>query len=432
MILYVPESVSAGSSAPIFMWIHGGSFISGSATGPGLDGSQLAAATESIVAVIQYRLGAFGFMSPTNVTNNAVQDTINALHFLQKVGPSFGGSASKITIAGQSSGANMVRALLATPSASDLFQSAVLESDPMDYGLLTPSTQQILQADFNSQVNCSSGDIECFNNLSVDTILTAQDNTSDDVNNLGIAPSAAGSEPIRPTRDGSLITSPLDLTATFPPQNKPILLTNVKDEATLEIYGTFDFNVDAGLYDEVVDQTFGEPRTDRILNTSVYAVSASEEDDANADLRPSLNVLGTDQIWRCATYSFARMWIGSGGKAYVGQFIVGATYPGNEDVPQCLVEGTVCHQDDIEIVFGTVPNATSAQAALTKEIQARYKSFMNTGVPNASGYATWEEANTDDDIHVLLLGGSGEADLGTCTTDYWGSYVQYDYQVFDD
>ena len=38
--------------------IHGGSFISGSATGPGLDGTNLAKATNSIVAVVQYRLGA--------------------------------------------------------------------------------------------------------------------------------------------------------------------------------------------------------------------------------------------------------------------------------------------------------------------------------------------------------------------------------------
>ena len=38
--------------------IHGGSFIIGSATDPGLDGSKLAIATNSIVAVTQYRLGA--------------------------------------------------------------------------------------------------------------------------------------------------------------------------------------------------------------------------------------------------------------------------------------------------------------------------------------------------------------------------------------
>lgn len=85
MVLYVPDSVKSGSKAPTLMWyvlslrcrnvdvhalvrIHGGSFTFGSANGPGLDGSKLATATNSIVAVIQYRLGAvctsLALMSP--------------------------------------------------------------------------------------------------------------------------------------------------------------------------------------------------------------------------------------------------------------------------------------------------------------------------------------------------------------------------------
>lgn len=75
IILYVPSSPAPSSSLPTLLWyvlhsttipsklitrtrIHGGSFIVGSATAPGLDGSNLAVATNSIVAVVQYRLGA--------------------------------------------------------------------------------------------------------------------------------------------------------------------------------------------------------------------------------------------------------------------------------------------------------------------------------------------------------------------------------------
>lgn len=111
--------------------IHGGSFIVGSATGPGLDGAALAQATGSIIAVVQYRLGALGFLSPSGQSNLAVSDVINGLQFLNKVLPSFNGDTSKITIAGQSSGAHMVRAILAAPSASSLFSQAILQSDPM-------------------------------------------------------------------------------------------------------------------------------------------------------------------------------------------------------------------------------------------------------------------------------------------------------------
>jgi carboxylesterase type B len=56
---------------------------------------------------------------------------MNSLKFLRKVLVGFGGSPSKITLAGQSSGATMIRVLLAVPSASDLFKSAIMQSDPM-------------------------------------------------------------------------------------------------------------------------------------------------------------------------------------------------------------------------------------------------------------------------------------------------------------
>jgi carboxylesterase type B len=70
-------------------------------------------------------------MAPDGATNLAVKDVINAMKFLKNVVSAFGGSASRITLAGQSSGANMIRALLAVPSASSLFTSAILQSDPM-------------------------------------------------------------------------------------------------------------------------------------------------------------------------------------------------------------------------------------------------------------------------------------------------------------
>lgn len=75
--------------------------------------------------------GQLGFNSPDGRTNFAVQDVIASLKFLRIVLPSFAGDVSKITLAGQSSGANLIRALLATPSAASLFQSAILHSDPM-------------------------------------------------------------------------------------------------------------------------------------------------------------------------------------------------------------------------------------------------------------------------------------------------------------
>ncbi|KAH9928173.1 Alpha/Beta hydrolase protein [Fomitopsis serialis] len=415
MILYVPSSVTIGSNAPALMWIHGGSFISGSATGAGLDGSALAAATESIVAVIQYRLGALGFMAPNGQTNLAVKDTITALQFLQAVLPAFGGDTSKITVDGQSSGANMIRALLAAPSVSNLFEYAILQSDPMDYGFLNTTMQSSLQDYFNGQLSCSASDTSCLDSLSLDDILTAQSALSD--NAYSVVPAAGQSEPIRPVRDGSLITSPLDLTAAFPSQSKTIMLTNVVDEAMYTIYSEFPSAISSSYYDDVVDGTFGSVSGSRLLSYSTY-VPSSTPADGTQDARPQLSQMGTDQLGVERRYRVC------------GMYTVGASYPGNSDVSECTDSGSVCHQDDIEIVFGTAPSPTSAQSALITEIQARYYQFLRTGNPNSGSYATWG-ATDGQTVSALELGSSGAYAAGACDPSQWGDAVPYDYQVYD-
>lgn len=72
-----------------------------------------------------------GFFPPNGGTNLAVKDVINSLKFLKTVLPSFGGDTSHVTVGGQSAGASMIRALLATPSASSYFRSAIIQSDTM-------------------------------------------------------------------------------------------------------------------------------------------------------------------------------------------------------------------------------------------------------------------------------------------------------------
>ncbi|KZT69793.1 alpha/beta-hydrolase, partial [Daedalea quercina L-15889] len=428
MLLYVPSSVTSGSGAPVLMWyvIHGGSFIEGSATGAGLDGSALATATESIVAVIQYRLGALGLMAPNGQTNLAVKDTITALEFLQAVAPSFGGDTSKITVDGQSSGANMIRALLAAPSVSNLFEYAILQSDPMDYGFLNTTMQSTLQDYFTGLLSCSASDTSCLDSLSLSEILTAQSNLSSEASSL--VPAAGASEPIRPVRDGDLITSPLDLTATFPSQSKTIMVTNVVDEAMYTIYSEFPSALSASFYDDVVDVTFGSTSGARLLSYSEY-IPAEVTADGTQDARPQLSQMGTDQVWRCPTWTFARNWASSGGTAYVGMYTVGASYPGNSDVSECMDSGSVCHQDDIEIVFGTAPSPTSAQSALITEIQARYYQFLRTGNPNSGSYATWTPT-AGSNVTALELGSSGTYAAGACDPSEWGDAVPYDYQVY--
>ncbi|KAF8131039.1 Alpha/Beta hydrolase protein [Boletus edulis] len=104
------NAVSSGGH-PVVVWIHGGGYVGGSASG--YDGSSLVFQSQNsaIVVVIQYRLGLFGFLPGAAVKSGGV---LNAgLLMLYISSPSrqmskFGGDPTKVTIWGQSAGAGSV------------------------------------------------------------------------------------------------------------------------------------------------------------------------------------------------------------------------------------------------------------------------------------------------------------------------------------
>lgn len=240
--------------------------------------------------------------------------------------------------------------------------------------------------------------------------------------------------PMRPVTDGTFITSPLDLTATFPAQSKTILVSTVKNEAGPTIYGTFPSNMSEQNFELAVTATFGESRSAVIMNSSFYtpaAVGFADATSAAIDARVQLEVLGTDQVWRCPIWSFAREFAAAGGTVYVGEYTRGVTYPSNADIDFCAQGGThVCHEDDIEIVFGTGSNVSSDARALTTQIQERYASFLAGGTPNSQGLENWTPVSGNTTNTIALGGNGGLIAVGACDPSFWGAAVQYDYQVF--
>ena len=154
---------------------------------------------------------------------------------------------------------------------------------------------------------------------------------------------------MRPVHDGVLITSTLDSSSPFPQVSKPIILSTVENEAGPAIYGSFPSPISASTYEEIVESSFGEACATNLLAYPDYQVP-NVTDGQPTDARIQLEQMGTDEIWRCPTWTFARSWTQNGGSAFVAHYTVGATYPDNEEVPYCTEAGVVCHEDDIEIV----------------------------------------------------------------------------------
>ncbi|RMY64749.1 hypothetical protein D0863_09589 [Hortaea werneckii] len=142
LFLSVYAPANASRPLPVLFWIHGGGYGAG-------DGSQdignitRIGGNDFVSVVIQYRLGAFGFLSSDEVhqfgdTNGAILDQHFALQWVQQHIHKFGGDPRHVTIAGESAGGGsvMLQAMAYGGMIGDsLFKNAIASSPylPMQY-----------------------------------------------------------------------------------------------------------------------------------------------------------------------------------------------------------------------------------------------------------------------------------------------------------
>jgi para-nitrobenzyl esterase len=130
----------ANAALPVYVYLHGGAFTSGSGEVALYDGEALAR-RGILVVTINYRLGALGFFchpelsaesSEHSCGNYGLLDQISALGWVQRNIAAFGGDPNNVTVGGQSAGAASVHALTQSPLARGLFQRVIAQSGPWD------------------------------------------------------------------------------------------------------------------------------------------------------------------------------------------------------------------------------------------------------------------------------------------------------------
>jgi len=116
---------------PMLIFIHGGSFVTGSSADPLFEPSTVVAMSGIVVVTINYRLDAFGFLSLSGTDSTGNQgffDQSLAIKWVYDNGKYFGGDSSKITIQGESAGAISVGYHLLYPGSWPYFKNAIMES----------------------------------------------------------------------------------------------------------------------------------------------------------------------------------------------------------------------------------------------------------------------------------------------------------------
>jgi para-nitrobenzyl esterase len=116
------------TALPVMVFVHGGGFVAGSTRSPLYDGT--AFARDGVVLVtVNYRLNVAGFLHlPDAPDNRGLLDVLAALDWVGRNIAAFGGDPDNVTVFGQSAGATLLAALLATGRADGVVRRAILQS----------------------------------------------------------------------------------------------------------------------------------------------------------------------------------------------------------------------------------------------------------------------------------------------------------------
>lgn len=144
-------AITSAQKLPVMVWIPGGAFIREDASEAVYDGSSFAR-NDVVVVTINYRVGVDGFMHlPGAPDNRGILDQIAALEWVKDNIAEFGGDPDRVTLFGQSAGAESVAILLGTEKANGLYHQAIIQSPPMQ-AMTQTEAERVAQA-FAAQLN---------------------------------------------------------------------------------------------------------------------------------------------------------------------------------------------------------------------------------------------------------------------------------------
>ena len=166
---------------PVYVWIHGGAYISGSGSFPLYDGSSFAENGDIVFVGINYRLGERGYLQLDHLDkdyagsgNNALLDQVAALKWVRNNILAFGGDPNQVTLGGQSAGGGAITGLMMMPQARGLFHRVIIQSISM------MSFREIELAEYTTETFMNAvgaSDIAALESAPIETLLAAQRTT---------------------------------------------------------------------------------------------------------------------------------------------------------------------------------------------------------------------------------------------------------------
>jgi para-nitrobenzyl esterase len=353
---------------PVLVWIHGGSNVAGGAAGT----IRSSIVKRGIVLVsVQYRLGPLGFLAHPALThesrthasgNYGLMDQQAALRWVQRNIARFGGDPARVTIAGESAGAQDVGLQQLSPLAKGLFAQAIEGSGSAAFGFPPRDlkTSEAIGVEILAQAGAPRANARTMRSLPVDALLKA-------ARRIATPPGLpdVGTVWLQTTIDGHVITEPPARTLMRGGgQRVPLLIgSNTREIGFYPTRNAAQRAIAAG---------FG---ADTRQALRFYGLDQPSAPPSSPIFGPAELRVATDLVFTCPTAFVAGARAAAGVPVYRYRF--GYAAPGAD----------VTHGSELRLIFGNP--GEDGLPVNAPPLQAYWAEFIRSGNPNTADLPRW-------------------------------------------
>lgn len=383
-----------GKKRPVFVYMHGGGFFSGSSIESNFfDGFNMAKKGDVVMVTMNHRLNFLGYMNLEdygeefhNSVNVGVADLVICLKWIHENIEAFGGDPDNVTICGHSGGGGKVLCMYQIEEAKKYFSRGIVLSGTLDGGPQTDARQSKFMAKaILDKLGISKENIDKIYDLSYQEILDGYKAALPEIVKAGIS---TGTSPVTNDYFGGFPNEEDFMDYSL---DKPMLISSVLGE----------FNFKVAIPDNVKETATQEDKIRMIKDRfGTEADALLELFKKTYPTHDIIDLMYLDADFRRPTYETALKKARKSPNANTYMMLLTYNFP-------CHGRITPWHGSELPYIFlnpemAPVCNEPVYGENLAKAFEAMMLNFIRTGNPNNEYMPEWKPVSEEHPYTMVI------------------------------